>query len=193
VAENRGCSIRKLSANRRQYLLRYQLSLSKERRYLAIVAARERDCQFEIGNGHEDLPAVASGEQCVHLAAPVGGRQALSVRIQQWPRIHSAAHRIVNPVVEMRRSVARVARISNVAKYVPGIDDVAGPEPAVPIQVRVVVHLSSRTEDVDDFASGRVGSDADDYAFRRAEYRCPALGKDVDALMRSSSTSRKTP
>jgi len=43
--------------------------------------------------------------------------------------------------------------------------------------------VCSRAEYVDDFASERVGSDTDDYAFRRAQYRCPVLGKDVDALM----------
>ena len=92
-------------------------------------------------------------------------------------------HWIVNSVVKMRRGIARVSCISNIPKYAPGIDDVAGPEPAVPIEVRVVVHLSSRSEYVDDLASERVGSDADDNAFRGAQNRRTAFGKDVDASM----------
>lgn len=85
--------------------------------------------------------------------------------------------------MKVRWGIARVACISNVAKYVPGIDDVAGLEAAIPIEVRVVVQLSSRADDVDDFTSEPVRSDADDNAFCGAEYRRSVSGKDVDTLM----------
>lgn len=95
--------------------------------------------------------------------------------------------------MKMRWSVARVARISNVAEYVPGIDDVSGPEAAVPIEVRVVVHLSSRAEDVDDLSTELVVSCPNDNAFRGTQDRRAAIGKDVDAFMRSSSAPRRAP
>jgi len=85
--------------------------------------------------------------------------------------------------MKMRRSTARIACISYVAEYVPGIHHVSRLERAVPIQVRVIVHLSARSEDVDDLSSERVGSYAHDNSFRGAKHGRAAFGKDVHALM----------
>ena len=85
--------------------------------------------------------------------------------------------------MEMRRSIARVAGISNIAKYVAGINDISRFEAAVSIEMCIVVHLSSRPENVDDLPSELIRSNPDDDALRCAQDRCAARGKDVDALM----------
>ena len=81
------------------------------------------------------------------------------------------------------RSIPRIAGISNVSKNVTGIDNVSGRKTAEPIEVRVVMHLSSGAEDVDDLTAEWVGSNAHDNPIRCAEDRRAALSKDVDALM----------
>lgn len=85
--------------------------------------------------------------------------------------------------MKVRGSIARVASISNVAKDVPRVDQISRLESAVSIEVRIVMNLSSGPEDVDDLSSELVGSDADYYSIRCAEYRRSAWCKDVNALM----------
>jgi len=93
----------------------------------------------------------------------------------------------------MRRSITRVTSIPNVTKYVAGVDVVSGLESAIAVEMRVVVHLSSRPEYVDDLSAELVDSGADDDAFRCAQNWSAAFRKDVDALVRSASASRKAP
>ena len=107
----------------------------------------------------------------------------LSERIKEWPGIDCAANRIVDAVVKMRRSIARVAGISNVAEYVAGVHGISGLEAAVSIEVRIVVHLPSRSENVDDLPSELVGSNPDDDAFGCAQDRCATRGEDINALV----------
>ena len=83
----------------------------------------------------------------------------------------------------MRWSIACVSCITNIAKYVPGVHDGSRLEAAVLIEMRIVVHLSSRPENVDDLSSELVGPNADDYAISCRKYWRAAGGKDVDALM----------
>lgn len=109
--------------------------------------------------------------------------QAVSARIQHWPGIDSSANRVVDSIVKMRRSIARIACISNVSDDVTGIDNISGLETAVPIEMRVIVRLSSRAEDVDGLSAETVRSDASDNAFRGAQDRTAALGKDVYAFV----------
>ena len=73
------------------------------------------------------------------------------------------------------------------------MNDISGLEPAVPVEMRVVVYLPSRPENVDDLPSELIGSNTEDDAFCCAQDWRAARGKDVDALMSSSSASRRTP
>ena len=93
----------------------------------------------------------------------------------------------------MRRSISRIARISNVAEYAAGVDIVAWLERAVPIEMRVIVHLSSRSKHVYHLTAQRVRSDADDDAFSSAQDRCASRRKDVDSLVATASAARKSP
>ena len=83
----------------------------------------------------------------------------------------------------MRRSIARIACISNVANDVAGIDNITGLETAVPIEMRVIVRLSSGAKDVDSLPAEAVGSYANDNSFCGAQDRRAAVGKDVYASM----------
>jgi len=83
----------------------------------------------------------------------------------------------------MRRSIPRIAGISNVAEYVAGVHDISGLEAAISIEMRIVVHLPSRSENVDDLSSKLVGPNPDDDSFGCAQDRCAARSEDIDALM----------
>jgi hypothetical protein len=102
---------------------------------------------------------------------------------EERPWIYSATYRIIDAVVKMRRSIPRVACISNVAEYVAGIDDVSGLEAPVAIEMCVVMNLSSGTENVDDLSTQLIGSNSDDDAFCRAEDWRAARGEDVYSLV----------
>ena len=85
--------------------------------------------------------------------------------------------------MQMRRSVSRIPRITDIAEDAAGIHDVALLERAVAIEVRIVVHLPAGPENIDDESSECVGSHADDDAFGGAQYRSSAGREDVHALV----------
>ena len=92
------------------------------------------------------------------------GRNFLSAR-QEGPGVHSSSNWIVNSVVEMRRRVTRVSGVAYVSQDVARIHEVSRLEAAVTIEMRVVMHLPPRTEDIHYLSAELVGSDARDDPF----------------------------
>jgi len=95
--------------------------------------------------------------------------------------------------VKVRRSTPRVTGIPDVAEDLAGKHHIAFLEGAIPIEMRVVVHFSSRAEDIDDLAAKFVGADADDDSLGCAEDGGTAWREYVDAAVRSPSASRRAP
>ena len=95
--------------------------------------------------------------------------------------------------MKVRGSIARIPGIPNVSEDVPRKNKISGPEAPVSIEVCIVVHLSSGAEHVDHLTAELVRADADYDSIRCRKHRSAAGRKDVDALMCSASTARKTP
>lgn len=95
--------------------------------------------------------------------------------------------------MKVRRCIPRVAGISYIAEYVARVDYVSWAECVVAIQVCVVMHLPAWPKDVDDISAQPVGSYAKHDSFGCTEHRRAAWRKDVDAPVRSASTSRRSP
>ena len=106
-----------------------------------------------------------------------------SMCAQERPWIDGAANGVIDPIVEMRWSIPRVPRISYISECVSGSHGIARLETAVPVEMRIVVHLPAGAQNVDDLSAERVGRDTKDNSLGRAEHRSAAPGKYVYALM----------
>jgi hypothetical protein len=99
----------------------------------------------------------------------------------------------VNPVVQMHRAAAGIARIPGVADDLTCLDAIAWTDITVSAQVCVVVPLEAWAEDPDHLASEVVSANPRDEAARGAQDGRVLRREDVDALVSSPSRARVPP
>ena len=93
----------------------------------------------------------------------------------------------------MWRRCARITGVADITDDVAGIDHVTLAETSIPLEVRIVMHLPARTENIYDLSAESICADAHYDSICRAQYRRSAFCKNVHALVRSSAASRIPP
>src|SRR5918993_4825248 len=92
----------------------------------------------------------------------------------------------------MRRS-SRIAGITDIADDITGNNPVADFERAKISQMRIVMRLPPRSDSPDHIPAQPVLPHSDDNTFSRRPNRGSGFGKNIDALMMTTTASRSSP